>query len=213
MELLKYDIKFKIVLLGAHKTGTSSIILRYCFPEKFLADFNTFYFGMNEYGIKILEVNNKRILLYLWDNPPKGHVCFFQVPKREYNFRFKYEGAHGFIFIYDISNKESFEFIKEKINDMKSYEKKYSLNNNIPKILIGNKCDIEIAQRCMDASEAKKFAKENGMEYFEISAINDINVNEAFECLINQMIKINDEDENYSKGFNLYKAKKKFGCF
>ena len=213
MELLKYDIKFKIVLLGAHKTGTSSIILRYCFPEKFLADFNTFYFGMNEYGIKILEVNNKRIKLYLWDNPPKGHVCFFQVPKREYNFRFEYKGAHGFIFIYDISNKESFEFIKEKINDMKSYEKKYSLNNNIPKILIGNKCDIEIAQRCMDASEAKKFAKENGMEYFEISAINDINVNEAFECLINQMIKINDEDENYSKGFNLYKAKKKFGCF
>ena len=213
MELLKYDIKFKIVLLGAHKTGTSSIILRYCFPEKFLADFNTFYFGMNEYTIKILEVNNKRIKLYLWDNPPKGYVCFFQVPKREYNFRFQYKGAHGFIFIYDISNKESFEFIKEKINDMKSYEKKYSLNNNIPKILIGNKCDIEIAQRCMDASEAKKFAKENGMEYFEISAINDINVNEAFECLINQMIKINDEDENYSKGFNLYKAKKKFGCF
>ena len=213
MELLKYDIKFKIVLLGAHKTGTSSIILRYCFPEKFLADFNTFYFGMNEYGIKILEVNNKRIKLYLWDNPPKGHVCFFQVPKREYNFRFEYKGAHGFIFIYDISNKESFEFIKEKINDMKSYEKKYSLNNNIPKILIGTKCDIEIEQRCMDASEAKKFAKENGMEYFETSVINDICVNEAFECLINQMIKINDEDENYSKGFNLYKAKKKFGCF
>ena len=213
MELLKYDIKFKIVLLGAHKTGTSSIILRYCFPEKFLVDFNTFYFGMNEYGIKILEVNNKRIKLYLWDNPPKGHVCFFQVPKREYNFRFEYKGAHGFIFIYDISNKESFEFIKEKINDMKSYEKKYSLNNNIPKILIGTKCDIEIEQRFMDASEAKKFAKENGMEYFETSAINDICVNEAFECLINQMIKINDEDENYSKGFNLYKAKKKFGCF
>ena len=213
MELLKYDIKFKIVLLGAHKTGTSSIILRYCFPEKFLVDFNTFYFGMNEYGIKILEVNNKRIKLYLWDNPPKGHVCFFQVPKREYNFRFEYKGAHGFIFIYDISNKESFEFIKEKINDMKSYEKKYSLNNNIPKILIGTKCDIEIEQRFMDASEAKKFAKENGMEYFETSAINDICVNEAFECLINQMMKINDEDENYSKGFNLYKAKKKFGCF
>ena len=213
MELLKYDIKFKIVLLGAHKTGTSSIILRYCFPEKFLADFNTFYFGMNEYTIKILEVNNKRIKLYLWDNPPKGHVCFLTVPKREYNFRFQYKGAHGFIFIYDISNKESFEFIKEKINDMKSYEKKYSLNNNIPKILIGTKCDIEIEQRFMDASEAKKFAKENGMEYFETSAINDICVNEAFECLINQMMKINDEDENYSKGFNLYKAKKKFGCF
>ena len=211
MEGPNYDIKFKIVLLGDHKTGISSIILRYCFPEEFLVDNNNIY--LNEYGIKMIKVNNKKIKLYLWDNPPKGHVCFFQVPKREYNFRFEYKGAHGFIFIYDISNKESFEFIKEKINDMKSYEKKYSLNNNIPKILIGNKCDIEIAQKCMDASEAKKFAKENGMEYFETSAINDICVNEAFECLINQMMKINDEDENYSKGFNLYKAKKRFGCF
>ena len=209
MEIKKIDYTFKILLLGKHGTGVSSLLLRYAFPEE-LPFVLPYYYGGYEFKIKIINKNNKYIKLQLWDNPPTGHVCFFYpLTREEYNCKYEYRGAHGFIFVYDISDKDSFEIIKEKIIHMNKYEKDNLLNKNIPKILIGSKCDIDISQRCVNESEAKKFANINNMEYFETSAKNDININETFHCLIDKMIVNTDEDEDYLKGFYLYKTKKR----
>ena len=48
-----------------------------------------------------------------------------------------YKGTHGIIIVYDITDKESFQ----KITDFYQKEIKKYFNQDIIKVLVGNKCD------------------------------------------------------------------------
>ena len=47
------------------------------------------------------------------------------------------------------------------------------------KILVGNKCDM-LDEKVVSTEEGEKLAKEFGIQFWECSAKNDINVDEAF---------------------------------
>jgi small GTP-binding protein len=88
-----------------------------------------------------------------------------------------YRKADGILLVYDISNQESFEKIKN------NYIKE--IKNNCPKhvkvILLGNKTDLE---RKIDITQASSLAEENNYIYKETSCIQNKNVADAFETLI-----------------------------
>ena len=46
---------------------------------------------------------------------------------------------------------------------------------SISKVLVGNKIDLE-NERVVSTSEAQKIANEHGMDYFEVSAKDNINI-------------------------------------
>ena len=50
---------------------------------------------------------------------------------------------------------------------------------NVNKILIGNKCDMADA-RAVETKEGEALAKEYGINFYEASAKQDINVEQAF---------------------------------
>ena len=50
-------------------------------------------------------------------------------------------------------------------------------------ILVGTNCDLE-DERIISYEEGKDFAINNGKKFIEVSAKNNINVNEAFEILL-----------------------------
>ncbi len=54
-------------------------------------------------------------------------------------------------------------------------------------MLIGNKCDKH--ENRIIAEEGEKLAKELNMKYIETSAKDDNNINEAFNCPFNKIIK------------------------
>mmetsp|Transcript_68100 Transcript_68100/g.94417 ORF Transcript_68100/g.94417 Transcript_68100/m.94417 type:complete len:88 (+) Transcript_68100:321-584(+) len=56
---------------------------------------------------------------------------------------------------------------------------KYS-DQQVAKVLVGNKTDLDEI-RVVDESKARQLAKENNMEYFEASALNMTNINEAMD--------------------------------
>ena len=88
----------------------------------------------------------------------------------------------GVILMYDITNKDSFNSISEwvtKIHDIK--------DKNFPFILIGNKYDLK-DQRKVSEKEGLEVAEKYKTLYFETSAIEGINVEKAFDRLLNKII-------------------------
>ena len=76
-----------------------------------------------------------------------------------------FKGSNCFILGYDITNKNSFDDIK---NDFFNRVTKF-VNNNELIYLVGNKIDL-YENRTVSEEEALAYAKENNMKFFEISA-------------------------------------------
>lgn len=80
-----------------------------------------------------------------------------------------------------MTNQSSFDNIRKWISDIHSYAE-----NNVNIVLIGNKCDLT-DKKVIDTEKGKELAKEYNIQFFECSAKNDINVNEAFTSLVKQV--------------------------
>ena len=76
--------------------------------------------------------------------------------------------------------------------------------NNIPLVLIGNKIDLE-KEREVSFQEGEKLAQIYNMEFFECSAKDKINVNESFNCLIELIFQLYEDEFNIDdKSYSLY---------
>ena len=99
-----------------------------------------------------------------------------------------FHSSDGFIVGYDITSRLSFTNVSTWLKE---------INDNAPeeiqKILIGNKCDLN--EREVTTEEGKKLAEENGMKFFETSAKNDINVKETFEAITKDILDAQYKEE------------------
>jgi GTPase SAR1 family protein len=77
-----------------------------------------------------------------------------------------YRGARAACAVYDISDAQTFEGAKRWITELK--EKAGSTNAMV--VLVGNKSDLGPALRQVRREEAKSFAENNGLFFFECSA-------------------------------------------
>jgi Ras-related protein Rab-1A len=93
-------------------------------------------------------------------------------------------GTQGIIFTYDISNRESFENIKEKIKLIKKVGK--DLLRSTVFLLIGNKTDLE-DRRKVSLEEAIEFAQASEMAFLETSAKESYNVFEGIFSLLKEI--------------------------
>jgi GTPase SAR1 family protein len=93
-----------------------------------------------------------------------------------------YRGSVGALLVYDITKRESFDNLSRWLNELK-------INEAHPDsliMLVGNKSDLE-TQRIVTQEEAINYAKNNGLMFIETSALESINVEKAFESLINNI--------------------------
>lgn len=89
-----------------------------------------------------------------------------------------YRGAMGFILMYDVTNEESFNSVQDWVTQIKTYSW-----DNAQVILVGNKSDME-AERVVTYERGKQLADQLGLEFFETSAKENINVKNVFERLV-----------------------------
>ena len=154
----------------------------------------------------IIKINNieKKIKIKIWDTA--GQEKFKSVSVQYI------KNCIGILLVYSIDERNSLNNLENWIKDIKdktNYEK-------VPLILIGNKCDLE-DERKVSKEEGEKFALKYNIKFFECSAKNNINVNQAFESLINEVVE-NYQDEFISendKGIKIEEnndKKKKEGC-
>lgn len=82
--------------------------------------------------------------------------------------------AFGAIIMFDIASKSSFNSILEW---------KSKLTDEIPIVVVGNKCDLE-DRREVSYEETHNFCENNGFEYWECSAATGKNVPDSFNSLL-----------------------------
>ena len=124
-----------------------------------------------------MQLNGKNVKLQIWDTA--GQERFKNITASYYR------GGNGILVVYDITDRESFNNLNSWLIEIEKSE-----NKNVYKILIGNKCDLE-EKRAVTYQEGKDFADSNGMKFIETSAKTCQQVNEAFETLTQEIIKLN----------------------
>lgn len=178
-----YDFLFKLLLIGNSAVGKSSLLLRFSdniFNESFLPTIGV------DFKIRTFDLSGKTVKLQIWDTAGQER---FKTITSSY-----YKGAHGIILTYDITDKQSFKDIENWLTEVEKFA-----NENVIKLLVGNKSDLE-SSRQVKFEEGKEFADSLGIQFIETSAKNSSNVEKAFFTLANEIKgrvqKVSDNNDN-----------------
>ena len=86
--------------------------------------------------------------------------------------------------VYDITCRKSFESVRIWMDQIRDKG-----DANVDKVLMGNKCDMGAGgQRAVTTEEGEALAAEYGIKFFETSAKEDINVNDAFMAITEAVV-------------------------
>ena len=115
--------------------------------------------------------------------------------------------ADGFILVYSIDNKESFESTKTRYDRIMKLKE----GQKVSVIIVGNKCDLE-DKRQVTKEEVEHYCNGNNISFLEASALNTINVKESFLCVARGLLQISFPEKYSNKGDNRG-VKKRCYCF
>ena len=89
------------------------------------------------------------------------------------------------IIAFDLTQKKSFENVHTWIDSIY----RTAPDATLPKVLVGNKVDLADGQgqRAVLKSEALKIANEHGIQYFETSAKENVNVKEVMQFIMSEV--------------------------
>lgn len=179
----KYDYLIKLLLIGDSGVGKSCLLLRYS-DDSFTSSFIT-TIGI-DFKIKSILLDDKKVKLQIWDTAGQER---FRTITTAY-----YRGAMGILLVYDVGDQNSFNNV---VNWMRQIDEHAA--ENVNRVLIGNKCDVDASQRQVTYEMGKSLADEYGIRFFETSAKNNINVEEAFMCMAKDIVdRLKDNPSQYS---------------
>jgi len=164
------NYNFKFVIIGNHEVGKTSLIRQFV-ERKFSHDYRA-TIGLNIFAHNF-DFQGNEINVQLWDI---GAQQYFKRFRKIY-----YNGAEAAFIVFDITNRESFEKIKDWHKEINQLIEEI----NIPIVIVGNKDDLA-EQRVISTAEGEALAKslsKTGLSYIETSALTGSNVKDAFELI------------------------------
>uniref|UniRef100_A0A0D9W0S1 Uncharacterized protein n=1 Tax=Leersia perrieri TaxID=77586 RepID=A0A0D9W0S1_9ORYZ len=159
-----YDYLIKLLLIGDSGVGKSCLLLRFS-DGSFTTSFIT-TIGI-DFKIRTVELDGKRIKLQIWDTAGQER---FRTITTAY-----YRGAMGILLVYDVTDESSFNNIRNWIRNIEQHA-----SDNVNKILVGNKADMDESKRAVPTSKGQALADEYGIKFFETSAKTNLNVEQVF---------------------------------
>lgn len=166
-----FDEKIKIMLIGDSNVGKSSLLKKYIKNEFSHSYITTI--GI-DFQIKYLNVCNKKIKLQIWDTAGQER---YQIVAKNY-----FNSSDGFIIVYDITKRHSFDNMNNWIEQITDYAPNYSKS-----VIFGNKQDLK-DMREVKYIEGQELAKKSNFKFYETSAKEGINLNEGFEYLVKEIL-------------------------
>ena len=160
-----YDYLCKLLVIGDSSVGKSALL------EKFTADsFSSIFISTIgiDFKIKTIMIGDKKIKLQIWDTAGQER---FRVITSAY-----YRGAMGVLIVFDLHDHRTFTNIRGWFENLEQHNN----NDDIQRIIVGNKSDLE---RRVPKEEIDALVKEFKVSYFETSAKTGHNVNEVFQKL------------------------------
>uniref|UniRef100_H3CV99 small monomeric GTPase n=1 Tax=Tetraodon nigroviridis TaxID=99883 RepID=H3CV99_TETNG len=177
----EYDYLIKFLALGDSGVGKTSFLYQYT-DAKFHSKFIT------TVGIDFRE---KRVIYRssgVDGSPGRGQNIHLQLWTLQDRFRSLttafFRDAMGFLLLFDLTNEQSFLNVRNWMSQLQVHA--YCESPDV--ILCGNKCDL-VDQRAVSEEEARELAETYGIQYFETSAANGQNVNQAVDLLLDLIMK------------------------
>jgi small GTP-binding protein len=169
---MNYDEKCQLLIIGDSTVGKTSLLFRYTedkFSAQHLATVGIDFFTKDEV------FNGKVVRIKVWDTAGQERYksltgAFFK-------------NAQGIILVYDVNNPETFDNLKYWLQ---SINLNLGDKTEIKKIIMGNKIDLP---REVKKEEAEKFAQQNGVMYFETSALENKGIPESIRFLVGEVLK------------------------
>ncbi|KAG8068008.1 hypothetical protein GUJ93_ZPchr0005g15110 [Zizania palustris] len=109
-----------------------------------------------------------------------------------------YRGADCCVLVYDVNSMKSFDNLNNWREEF-LIQASPSDPDNFPFVLLGNKVDVDGGNsRVVSEKKAKAWCASKGnIPYFETSAKDGTNVEEAFQCIVKNALKNEPEEELY----------------
>ena len=166
----KLDYIYKILILGESTVGKTSLLIR--------SLDNKFENGVPTLGVdiryKYLKYENKNIKLDLWDTA--GQERFKAIISTYY------KGAHAAIFVFDITNADSFEKMKALIESTRADA------FDLKMIIVENKVDLE-DERKVKEEAIEEYQQASNIDVIKASSKTGEGIEQAFLSLIKELQK------------------------
>ncbi len=191
------DLHYKLLFLGDSSVGKTSLLIRYT-EDKFDNSLPTLGIDVK---YKYLTFENKKIRLDIWDTA--GQERFRGIAQNYFR------GAHGIIFVFDITNKETFNKLKIWMSDAKQ-----NIRPGTEMVIAENKIDLE-NKRAISKETIEEFGEKNNIEIFSTSAKTGEGVKEIIGNLVSKLYKnkeigkFEDDDESTHRRDSLMLDEKK----
>jgi Ras-related protein Rab-8A len=172
-----YDCLIKLLVIGNSGVGKTNMLLKFCENNFMTSHLTTI--GI-DFKTKTIMVGKDKIRLQIWDTA--GQEKFKTITQTYYR------GAMGIILTYSIAERESFQDIQNWVQQIKMHA-----SDNVLKVLVGNKADVE--ERQVDYSEGEALAKHIGVSFYETSAKTGDNIETLFHSMAEDIKRRIDQEE------------------
>ncbi|CAL9118501.1 unnamed protein product [Musa acuminata var. zebrina] len=187
----EYDYLFKVVLIGDSGVGKTNLLSRFARDEFSFETKSTI--GV-EFATRTIHVDGKLIKAQIWDTAGQDR---YRVITSAY-----YRGSIGALIVYDLSCHITFENTARWLQELRSHT-----DLKIIIMLVGNKANL-CHIRVVSVEEARAFASKEKAFFMETSALESINVENAFTEVLTQIyhvvsrkvLAIGDDPSSLPKG-------------
>ncbi len=194
-----YTDKFNIIMMGEKCVGKTDILKElsknkyYKFRSIYLNNeqiTNQFAknFNQNQNVIEKIALEyiseNKYYLIKIWN------YCYISDPRLINDFMNK---ADAFIIVYSVVDKKSFNNLDRWIAEAKNKTN----SKNIKFFIIGNNCE-KINERQVGIDEIRQFVEKDNYKFFEISLINQKDLEDSFNEIFTDIINTVYSESEYS---------------
>lgn len=166
---MSYDYLLKVVVVGDSSVGKSCLLLR--FVDKRFRNNHELTIGV-EFGCRVVEAEGRRFKVHVWDTA--GQEAFRSIT------RCYYRSAAVALLVFDITKRSTFENLERWAKDVLA-----AAAPGVVLVVVANKVDLH-EQREVSREEAEAFALRRSAAYYETSARDAIDVDEAFlaPCIV-----------------------------
>ncbi|GAY57297.1 hypothetical protein CUMW_178350 [Citrus unshiu] len=177
----------KVIILGDSGVGKTSLMNQYVnkkFSNQYKATIGA------DFLTKEVQFEDRLFTLQIWDTAGQERFQSLGVAF--------YRGADCCVLVYDVNSMKSFDNLNNWREEF-LIQASPSDPDNFPFVVLGNKIDVDGGNsRVVSEKKARAWCASKGnIPYFETSAKEGINVEEAFQCIAKNALKSGEEEEIY----------------
>jgi len=165
-------VLLKVIILGDSGVGKTSLMNQYV-NKKFSSQYKATIGA--DFLTKEVMVDDRLVTMQIWDTAGQERFQSLGVAF--------YRGADCCVLVYDVNNAKSFETLSSWMDEFLVQASPRD-SENFPFVVLGNKIDLEESKRMVSQKRAMTWCQSKGnIPYFETSAKEAINVEQAFQTI------------------------------